>query len=128
MTTDKTFNISEAAKVSGKSIPTIRAYLDSDKLPNATATTKGKSKTWAIPLTDLVSAGLLDQVKTQDTETTGETAKLKEQLAALRAENDQLKERLTDLQQARADLIAAYAPRIETAQVQSARRRWFSKS
>lgn len=125
MTTDKLLNISEAAKLTGKSIPTIRAYLDGKKLPNAKAVKKGKSKSWQIPLTDLVAAGLLDQVKPLATEQTDfeQLAKLREQVAALRAENEQLRERLADAQQARADLIAAYAPRIETAEAQAQRRR-----
>lgn len=130
MTTDKLLSISEAARATGKSIPTIRNYLDKGKLPNATSKPKGNSKAWLIPLGDLVAAGLLDRVSTASEPASApgsEVMELREQLAALRAENNQLRERLEDLKQSRADLIAAYAPQIETGDKQAKRRLWFSR-
>jgi hypothetical protein len=62
MTSDTYLNASEAAKQTGKSLVTIRHYLSSGKFPNATQTAKGKVQVWRIPLTDLVSAGLMDKV------------------------------------------------------------------
>ncbi len=54
------FNINEAAKVTGKSIPTIRAKLSQGLLPDAHQVTEGRQKRWRIPLADLISSGLLD--------------------------------------------------------------------
>ena len=58
-------NIAQAAKVTGKSLMTIRAYLEAkpSKLPNAFQTPRVKAKTWNIPFTDLVAAGLLDKAR-----------------------------------------------------------------
>lgn len=130
MSSETHLNISEAARATGRSIPTIRNYLETKRLPNAKAVKNGERKTWRIPLTDLVAAGLLDNVKptTASASDSQALAEARELIAALRAENGQLRERLADAQQARADLIAAYAPRIETAQTQAERRRfWFSR-
>jgi DNA-binding transcriptional MerR regulator len=130
MSSDKLLSISEAARATGKSIPTIRSYLEKKKLPNAKSKPKGSSKAWLIPLTDLVAAGLLDQVTTTSQPATApvsEVMELREQVAALTAENNQLRERLDDLKQSRADLIAAYAPQIETGEKQAARRSWFRR-
>lgn len=55
-------NINEAAKLTGLSIPTIRAKLERKLLPNATQVKQGKRKFWRIPVTDLAAAGLLDKV------------------------------------------------------------------
>jgi DNA-binding transcriptional MerR regulator len=130
MSSDKLLSISEAARATGKSIPTIRNYLDKGKLPNATSKAKGSSKAWLIPLADLVAAGLLDKVSTPSEPAlapVSEVMELREQVAALKAENSQLRERLDDLKQSRADLIAAYAPQIETSEKQARRRSWFSR-
>lgn len=62
MSSETYFNASEAAEHTGKSLPTIRHYLNAGKFPNATQTPKGKVKVWKIPLTDLVASGLLDRV------------------------------------------------------------------
>jgi hypothetical protein len=130
MTTDHLLNISQAAKATGKSIPTIRLALANGKLPNARSIPKGKNQSWLIPLTDLVASGLLDQVNPSSalSEPASDYLELRVEVAALRAENAQLLARLADLERARADLIAAYAPRIETAEVQATRKRfWFSR-
>lgn len=134
MTTDRVFNISEAARVTGKSIPTIHSYLKAGKLPNAITTTTGKTRSWRIPLTDLVMAGLLDAV-TQDTSDTasanspqqslGEIQTLRERLARLEAENEQLKERVKDSK----EFLKAFQYQLETRQAQDARRRsWWPQS
>lgn len=124
-------NISEAAKAAGKSIPTIRAYLAEGKLPNAKAVAKGKSKSWQIPLTDLVAAGLLDKVETAPASaspTNTELERLRLEVAQLRERLEGKDREISRLEQARADLIAAYAPRIETAERQAQRRwSWFSR-
>ena len=130
MTTDHLLNISEASKATGRSIPTIRAALFGGKLPNARSVPKGKSQSWLIPVTDLVAAGLLDQVTPSSpvSAPASDYLELRVEVAALRADNAQLLARVADLQRARADLIAAYAPRIETAEAQDTRRRfWFSR-
>lgn len=62
MTSETYLNASQAAQRTGKSVVTIRHYLATNQLPNAKQTDKGKVKIWAIPLTDLVAAGLLDKV------------------------------------------------------------------
>jgi len=138
MTSETYFNASEAAKQTGKSLPTIRHYLASGKFPNATQTAKGKVQVWQIPLTDLVSAGLMDRVsnsRKQPSET--ELKELKE--TALNSEIDRLESelrhtrellsiRLTELEsyrQREAQLFAA----LETKQTQDQRRfRWFRRN
>jgi hypothetical protein len=62
------FSISAAARVSGKSVPTIHTYLKAGKLPNAVATPKGKSRSWQIPLSDLKNANLISDNKNKDSQ------------------------------------------------------------
>jgi hypothetical protein len=138
MTSEKTFNISEASRATGKSVMTIRAYLEAkpSKLPNAFQTPKGKSKTWNIPLTDLVSAGLLDSV-TAEPETAKATPQpadleLRVLVGVLEAENNSLKERLAETKEAlaraerRVDQLLPIRE-LETSDKQSARRGLFSR-
>lgn len=54
-------NINEAAKVTGLSIPTIRAKLSRGILPNAHQVQEGKRQLWRIPFNDLIAAGLIDK-------------------------------------------------------------------
>lgn len=54
-------NINEAAKVTGLSIPTIRAKLSRGLLPNAHQVQEGKRQLWRIPFNDLIAAGLIDK-------------------------------------------------------------------
>jgi DNA-binding transcriptional MerR regulator len=137
MTTDKTLNISEAARATGKSVMTIRAYLEAkpSKLPNAFQTPKGKSKSWNIPLTDLVAAGLLDSVTPEPAKAlTPEPAEIELRLlvATLEAENNSLRERLAETKEAlaraerRVDQLLPQRE-LETAQVQKARRSLFGR-
>jgi vacuolar-type H+-ATPase subunit I/STV1 len=139
MTSERYLNRAEASKAIGKSEPTLDGYLKAGKFPNAKKVKTGKRETWQIPLTDLVSAGLLDKVESQPEADTAsalpkqvmsfqEQLNALQELATLRAENQQLRDRLVDAERARQDLISAYAPRIETAERQAQRRRfWFSR-
>jgi hypothetical protein len=141
MTSERYLNRKQAAEATGKSEPTIDNHLKAGKFPRAKKVKTGNRETWQIPLTDLIAAGLIDKVSSatkkalaptasalQAVMTFDEQLKALTDLAALRAENTQLKERLADLERARQDLISAYAPRIETKQAQEARRVfWFSR-
>jgi uncharacterized protein YlxW (UPF0749 family) len=128
MSSDKLFNISEAARATGKSIPTIHNYLKAGKLPNAISTPNGKSKTWQIPLTDLVAARLLDRVESEPSGARNmeqdETQTLREKVARLEAENEQLKERVQDSK----EFLRALQTQIETRQTQEARRSWWNRN
>jgi DNA-binding transcriptional MerR regulator len=138
MTTDQTLNISEAARATGKSVMTIRAYLEAkpSKLPNAFQTPKGKSKSWNIPLTDLVAAGLLDSVTSEPQTSVAKQdpadLELRVLVATLEAENNSLRERLAETKEAlaraerRVDQLLPIRE-LETAQVQKARRSFFSR-
>jgi excisionase family DNA binding protein len=55
-------NINEAARVTGLSIPTIRAKIERGRLPNAHQVQDGKRQLWRIPFSDLIAAGLIDKV------------------------------------------------------------------
>ena len=122
------FNISEAARATGKSIPTIHNYLKAGKLPNATSTPNGRSKSWQIPLTDLVAAGLLDRVESEPSGARNmeqdETQTLREKVARLEAENEQLKERVQDSK----EFLRVLQTQIETRQIQEARRSWWGRN
>jgi DNA-binding transcriptional MerR regulator len=128
MSTDKLFNISEAARATGKSIPTIHNYLKAGKLPNAISTPNGKSKTWQIPLTDLVAARLLDKVVSEPESARNtdqdENQTLREKVARLEAENYQLKERVQDSK----EFLRALQNQLETRQTQEARRFFWGKT
>jgi vacuolar-type H+-ATPase subunit I/STV1 len=138
MSSDTYFNASEAAKQTGKSVVTIRHYLASGKFPNATQTAKGKVQVWRIPLTDLVSAGLLDKVSnpaqalsSQEQRELKETALVSELdrlETELRHTRELLAIRLTELEsyrQREAQLFSA----LETKQTQEQRRfRWFRRN
>jgi uncharacterized protein YlxW (UPF0749 family) len=133
MSSDKLFNISEAARATGKSIPTIHNYLKSGKLPNAVSQPNGKSKTWQIPLTDLVAARLLDKVESEPQSARDmeqdETQALREEIAALRAKSEQLESRVQEALKRAEFAERAYQNQIETRQTQDNRRtfqgRWF---
>jgi hypothetical protein len=136
MTSDRTLNISEAARATGKSVMTIRAYLEAkpSKLPNAFQTPRGKAKTWNIPLTDLVAAGLLDSVTNEPEKPQSQTdpadLELRVLVATLESENNSLRERLAETKEAlaraerRVDQLLPLRE-LETAQVQKARRSFF---
>jgi hypothetical protein len=134
MSADNKLNISQAAKVTGKSIPTIRAALFGGKLPSAISVPKGSSKSWLIPISDLVAAGLLDQVTTpsEPLRSSSEVTELKVSLAVANGKIDTLeatlrgKERELELL---TQQLGEYQRRLETAEVQTARRKsWFTRS
>lgn len=51
-------SINAASRLTGVSIPTIRAKLDKGLLPNAKKIPNGKRSSWEIPLNDLINAKL----------------------------------------------------------------------
>jgi len=115
---------------------TIRAYLEAkpSKLPNAFQTPRGKAKTWNIPLTDLVAAGLLDSVTNEPEKPQSQAdpadLELRVLVATLESENNSLRERLAETKEAlaraerRVDQLLPLRE-LETAQVQKARRSFF---
>lgn len=138
MSSDKMFTRSEAVRATGKSAPTIDNYLKAGKLPNAISVPNGRSKTWQIPLTDLVAAGLLDKVESEPQSARDieqdKTQALREENAALRAKSEQLESRIQEalsrVQEAlkRAEFAErAYQNQIETRQTQESRRSWWNK-
>jgi len=132
MSSDKLFNISEAARATGKSIPTIHNYLKAGKLPNAISKPNGRSKTWEIPLTDLVAARLLDKVESEPQSARDmeqdETQALREENAALRAKSEQLESRVQEALKRAEFAERAYQNQIETRQTQDNRRTWWNRN
>jgi hypothetical protein len=142
MTTDKTFTRAEAIRITGKSAPTIDAYLKNGRLPNATSSMNGKARIWQIPLTDLVAAGLLDKVSSEPDTTPaqapGSTQDLMNQLQTLTAKYAlaELELRLTkealakseDQERTSKALIKTFTNILETRQTQEARRQWWTRS
>jgi DNA-binding transcriptional MerR regulator len=128
MSTDKLFNISEAARATGKSIPTIHNYLKAGKLPNAISTPNGKSKTWQIPLTDLVAARLLDRVESEPDSARNtdqdEIQRLREKVAGFEAKIEQLEARVQDSK----EFLRVLQTQLETRETQEARRSWWSRN
>jgi hypothetical protein len=133
MTSETFYNITQAANASGKSNPTIRKYLRDGRLPNAKETTKGGVKSFSIPLTDLVAAGLMDKVSSPvdtETNTASELRTLAERLGRLELEIELKNELLADYKERLAEhkeFLRAYVASIETRQVQDTRRSWFNK-
>jgi DNA-binding transcriptional MerR regulator len=128
MSTDKLFNISEAARATGKSIPTIHNYLKAGKLPNAISTPNGKSKTWQIPLTDLVAARLLDKVESEPESARNtdqdEIQRLREKVAGFEAKIEQLEARVQDSK----EFLRVLQTQLETRETQDARRSWWNRN
>jgi DNA-binding transcriptional MerR regulator len=128
MSTDKLFNISEAARATGKSIPTIHNYLKAGKLPNAISTPNGKSKTWQIPLTDLVAARLLDRVESEPESARNtdqdEIQRLREKVAGFEAKIEQLEARVQDSK----EFLRVLQTQLETRETQEARRSWWNRN
>lgn len=89
MSSETYLNASQASQRTGVSLPTMRKWLAAERFPNATQTAKGKVKVWQIPLTDLVSEGLLDKVSSPSkTATDSEKAEIR--VTALETRIDQL--------------------------------------
>jgi DNA-binding transcriptional MerR regulator len=133
MTSETFYNLSQVAELTNLSHPTLRKYLKENRFPNAKQTTKGKVLVWAIPLTDLVAAQVLDKVSGSTTDTPeatplSEATALGERLGRLEAENEQLKERVKDLLKRAEFAERVYQNQIETRQTQEARRvNWFQR-
>jgi hypothetical protein len=130
-------NINEAAKATGLSIPTIRAKLAKDLLPNAHQVPEGKRQTWRIPLSDLQAAGLLDKVSSPKQPSETEAKELKE--TALISEIDRLETALKakdELLRLTTQTLEDYRARerqlflaLETKQTQEQRRfSWFRRN
>jgi DNA-binding transcriptional MerR regulator len=142
MTSDTYLNASEAAKQTGKSLVTIRHYLSSGKFPNATQTAKGKVQVWRIPLTDLVSAGLMDKVsnsskqpsetelkENKETALNNEIDRLERELESTREALRVANERIAELREDKAKLFARLPLALETKQAQDQRRfSWFRRN
>ena len=137
MSSERYLNASEAAELTGKSLPTIRHYLTSGKLPNATQRPKGKVKVWVIPLTDLQAAGLLDKVSGSKQPSEAEksefrTQALEHQLDLLQTElrltRELLAERATELERYR-QREQQFFLTLETRESQERRRfSWFRRN
>jgi hypothetical protein len=129
---DDLLNISEAAKVSGKSIMTIRKYLgltgQPSRLPNARKIMKTgeNQETWQIPLSDLFNAGIMKGNKPAPAPASPEedlsdplnVLMMKAEIEALKKLNAALEANLADLR-----LLAGRS--IETAEKQAERRKKF---
>jgi len=101
-TTETSYTLTEAARVTGKSRVTMRRYLDAGRFPHAFQDTEAGTTPapWRIPLGDLTAAGLevapADRIagrpKTTQAESGGESAhyqQLREQLAVATALADE---------------------------------------
>jgi hypothetical protein len=138
------FNINEAAKATGKSIPTIRAKLDQGLLPNAHQVTEGKTKRWRIPLSDLIASGLLDSSAPSSEAGQSRTEALESEIDRLSSELVSTKEQLRRADEVIAELrkdkallneeknklfSQLFPPAIETRATQERRRfSWFTKN
>jgi len=137
MTSETYFNASQAAKETGKSLPTIRHYLASGKFPNARQRAKGKVQVWEIPLTDLVQAKLLDKVSGAKPVSPQEMAENRSEALSVELERLETELRLTRELLARADQeLENYRTRerqlfmaLETRETQERRRfSWFRRN
>jgi hypothetical protein len=130
MSSDNYFNAAQAATQTGLSVVTIRNHLAKGSFPKAKKIVKGKSKVWAIPLTDLAAAGLLDKVSSASEAQTAEVRS-----TAQESQISELQARLTLTEQllARADQeLEGYRQRerqlfatLETRATQEQRRSWW---
>lgn len=128
---DDLLNISEAAKVSGKSIMTIRKYLgltgQPSRLPNARKIMKTgeNQETWQIPLSDLFNAGIMKGNKPAPAQASPEEVFDPLNVLMLKAENEALKKLIAALEANLADLRLLAGRSIETAEKQAERRKKF---
>ena len=101
MSSETYLNASQASQRTGVSLPTMRKSLAAERFPNATQTAKGKVKVWQIPLTDLVSEGLLDKVSSPS-KTATDSEKSETRVTALETRIDELEAELRHSQELRA--------------------------
>jgi len=119
-------SINEAARLTGLSIPTIRAKLDKGLLPNAKKVKQGKRNSWQIPFNDLLDA---DLIKPQpDQAETDQIAKLENTISELTKDLEHTKELLA----ARLEELEGYRQRerslfnaLETRETQEKRRKFW---
>jgi DNA-binding transcriptional MerR regulator len=139
MTSETYLNASQAAERTGKSVVTIRHYLATKQLPNASQVAKGKVKVWRIPLTDLIASGLLVDRVSIDTKAPSQPELAQGRTDALETQIDQLETALRHSQEllARTEQeLESYRQRerqlfmaIETRDTQDRRRfSWFRRS
>jgi len=130
--------INEAARVTGKSLMTIRKALgltgSPSQLPNARKVLLAgdKQERWQIPLSDLHNAGLMKGGSSQQADKATPKETDREQLirlavenAGLRREIELLERNRLDLEQSLADLRLVLGRSIETAEKQEERRKRF---
>ena len=134
---DDLLNLKEAVEITGLSEMTIRKYLGltkpprPSKLPNARKIRRegDTQDTWAIPLSDLYEAGLMNgKVKTAAKEDPEKPLNDLVKIALLQAENKALKEMVELLEKNLADLrgeISFHRRAIETADTQEKRRKFW---
>jgi len=129
---DDLLNISEAARLSGKSVMTIRKYLgltgQPSRLPNARKIMKPgeNQETWQIPLSDLFNAGIMKGNKPAPAQASPEEAQPNPlNLQLLQAENEALKKLIAALEANLADLRLLAGRSIETLEKQDERRKRF---
>jgi hypothetical protein len=139
MTSETYLNASQASERTGKSVVTIRHYLATKQLPNASQVAKGKVKVWRIPLTDLIASGLLVDRVSIDTKEPSRAELAQGRTDALETQIDQLETALRHSQEllARTEQeLESYRQRerqlfmaIETRDTQDRRRfSWFRRS
>jgi hypothetical protein len=133
--------INEAARVTGKSLMTIRKALgltvgSTSQLPNARKVLLAgdKQERWQIPLSDLHNAGLMKGGSSQqaDKATPKETdreqiIRLSVENAGLRREIELLERNRLDLEQSLGDLRLVLGRSIETAAKQEERKRFWQR-
>jgi excisionase family DNA binding protein len=120
------YNISEAAKLLGVSIPTIRAKIQRKELPNAQKP-KGSRKTWLIPYSDLIATKEMNKVEATPQEKADTRAKaLEVEIDRLRAEIEHLRE-LVAIYKAQSEDYRAIFYSIETKDKQEKRRSLWSR-
>ena len=128
---DDLLNISEAARLSGKSVMTIRKYLgltgQPSRLPNARKIMKTgeNQETWQIPLSDLFNAGIMKGNKPAPAQATPEDVFDPLNALMLKAENEALKKLIAALEANLADLRLLAGRSIETLEKQDERRKKF---
>jgi len=134
---DDLLNIRQASTLTGLSEMTIRKYLGlskppkPSKLPNARKVSREGKETWEIPLSDLFNAGLMNgKPDPRAVQTAAEELKEDLNLITLKAENEALRRENALLERNLEDLreeIRFSRRSIETAEVQTARRRFWQR-
>jgi predicted DNA binding protein len=127
MSSDNYFNAAQAATQTGLSVVTIRNHLAKGSFPKAKKIVKGKSKVWAIPLTDLAAAGLLDKVSSASEAQTAEVRSTAQesQISELQARLTLTEQLLAEVRADRDYLRTRVPAQLETRATQEQRRSWW---